>query len=124
MVPAMPHCMVLYNELSRHWRPKTQRERRRVIEFLIREGSHRSGRLTAVLPQEFERGRLRNLSIVLSMFGIQLCDDVPCDIRHGPATGDCSRDINLDWIHGGNMVNDNSDRAVVRGRDRCAPVSI
>ena len=120
----MPHCMVLNNKLSRHWRAKTQRERRRVIEVLIREGSHRSRRLPAVLPQEFERGRLQNLNIVLRMFGIQLCDDLPRDIRNRPAAGDYSRDLNLDWIHAGNMVNDNADGALVRGRDRCAPVSI
>ena len=77
MVPAMPQCMVLNDELSRYRSAKTQRERRRVIEFLIREGPHRHGRISAVPPQKFERGRLRNLSILLSMFSIQLCDDLP-----------------------------------------------
>src|SRR6266576_833621 len=108
-MPAMPHGMVLNHELSRYRRAKTKRERGSVVEFLIREGSHRRRRLAAVLPQEFERGRLRHLSVVLSMFGIQLCNDLPRDIRNGPATGDCSREVNLDWIHSGHMVNDNAN---------------
>jgi hypothetical protein len=116
--------MVFDNELSGHRRAETQRERCRVVEFLIRESPHRRSRLAAVLPQQAERGGLRNLLIVLSMLRIQLRNDPPRDIRNGPAIGDCSRDINLDWLHGGNMMNDNSDRAVVRGRDRCAPFSI
>ena len=124
VVPAMPHCMVLDNELCRHRRAKSQRERGRVVEFLIRESSNCRGSPAAVLPQEFERGRLRDLSTVLSMLRIQLRHDLPRDIRNGFATGDGSGDINLDWIHAGNMVNDNSDRAVVGGRDRCPPFRI
>src|SRR5215470_8854927 len=124
VMPAVPHCMVFNNELSCHGRTETQRERRRVVEFSIREGSYRSGRLAAVLPQEFERSRLRHLSVVFGMFGIQLCDVLPRDVRNGPATGDCSREVNLDWIHTGNMVNDNTNGALVRGRHECVPFSV
>src|SRR5690242_10787959 len=123
-MPAMPHGMVLNNKLSRHRRAKTQRERGRGVEFLIGEGSHHRGCLAAVLPQEFERGRLRYLSVLQSMFGIQLCDGHPRDIRNGPATGDCSREVNLEWIHAGNMVNDNANGALVRGRHWCVPFSV
>ena len=107
--------MVLYNELGRHGCAETQREGRGLVELLIRENSHRSGSLAAVLPQELKRGRLRNLSIVLSMFGIHLCDDLPSDLGYGLATGHRSRDINLDWIHAGHVVNYDADRAPVPG---------
>jgi hypothetical protein len=39
-------------------------------------------------------------------------------------TGDRPREINLAWIHAGNMMNDNTNRAPVRGRCRCAPFSV
>src|SRR5215510_6371274 len=115
VMPAVPHCVVFNDELSRHRRAVTQRKRSRVVEFLICESSHCNGHGAAVLPQELERTRLRHLSVVPSMFGIQLCNDLPRDILNGPATCDCSRQVHLDWIHAGNMMNDNANRAPVRG---------
>ena len=49
------------------------------------------------------------------MFGIQLCDNLPRDIRNRFATGNCSRNVNLDWIHAGNMMNDKADRTTIKG---------
>jgi len=91
--------MVLDHELSRHRRTKTERKRRRVLEFLIREGSYRNGRRVAVLRQELGGGRLRHLRIVLLMFAIHLGDDFPRDILNGPTTGDCpARSISIGYM--------------------------
>src|SRR5215468_4632202 len=64
------------------------------------------------------------MHVVLRMFGIQLCDRLPRDIQDGPATGDCQGEVNLEWIHGGNMVDDNANGAPVRGRDRRMPFRV
>jgi hypothetical protein len=57
------------------------------------------------------------------VLGIQLGDHIPRDI-HSFAAGDGSRDIDLDWIHAGHVMNDDADRAPVRGRYRSAPFSL
>ena len=101
--------MILNNELSGHGGAETQREWCHLVEFFIREVSHSSGGFAAVLPQEFERGSLRHLSVVVSVLGIQLCDGLPRYVRNRPATSDCSGKVNLDRIHAGNMVNDNAN---------------
>src|SRR5574337_1280448 len=76
------------------------------------------------MPQQFERGRFGNLGIVLSMFGVQLRDGFPRDLRNTFAAGDYARDINLDRIHAGNVVNHNPDGALIGRRNRCAPFAL
>ena len=74
-----------------------------------------------VPTQELECGGLSYLSMLAGMFGIQLCDGIPRDVRNGLPARDCSCDINLDRVHAGNMVHDYANRTTVRSRYRCSP---
>ena len=62
MVPAVPYCVVLHDELRGDWRGEAQREGRRPV-------------------QEFERGGLRHSRLVAGMFGIHVSDNLQYDQR-------------------------------------------
>jgi hypothetical protein len=59
--------MVLNDELRGDRCPGTQREGRRPVQLVIRERAHCGGCLTTVPAQEFERLRLRDSSMFLSI---------------------------------------------------------
>jgi hypothetical protein len=96
--------MVFNDELCGDRRPEAQRKWSCAIQFFIRECANCICRFMAVPAQEFERRGFRYLSLLVSVLGIQLGDDIPCDVPNGLPAGDRSRDINLDRVHAGNMV--------------------
>jgi hypothetical protein len=102
----MPQCVVLNHELRGDRRAEAQRKGSCSIQLFIRELAHGIGRLTTVPPQEFERACFCFRSVLVRMLGIQLGDGVPRDVRNSFSSRDCSRDINLDGVHAGNMVHD------------------
>jgi hypothetical protein len=53
VVPAVPKCVVLNDELSGDRRVEAQREWRRLVQLVIRERAYRGGRLPTVPAQEF-----------------------------------------------------------------------
>src|SRR5580698_3326571 len=59
VMPTVPHRVILNHELRGNRRAETEREGRRAVQLSIRECADRRGRLTAILPQKFERLRLR-----------------------------------------------------------------
>ena len=59
VVPAVPQCVVLNDELRGDRRAEAQREGRRLIQLVIRERAYCGGGLTTVPAQEFKRGGLR-----------------------------------------------------------------
>jgi hypothetical protein len=62
--------VVLNDELRGDWGAEAQGERRRLIQLVIRECANRSGRLTAIPAQEFDRGSFAHLGIFLGMFSV------------------------------------------------------
>jgi hypothetical protein len=113
--------VVLNDELRSDRRAETQRKGSCAIQFFIRELAYCGGRLMTVPTQKFERGCLRYRSMLVGMLGIQLGDHIPRDFHNGLAAGDCSRDINFDRVHAGNMVHDYASRTTVRRRHWRAP---
>src|SRR5437879_12467408 len=120
----MPQRVVLHDELRCDRRGEAQREGSRPVELLIREFANGYGGLPTVLPQEFERGGLRDPRLIAGMLGVHLGDSLPRDTRHGLAAGDCSRQINLNRVDTGNMVDDDAERTAVSPttRDRGTPL--
>ena len=98
--------MVLNDKLRGDRCAEAERKGSCAIQFFIRERAYGMGRLATVPTQEFERGGLRFLSMLVGVLGIQLGDRIPRDVRNGLPTGDCSCDLNLDRVHAGNMVHD------------------
>jgi hypothetical protein len=73
--PAVPDCMVLYDELRSHRCSVAQRERCRPVQLFVCERSHCSSDLTTVATQEFESGLFCNTGMLFGMPCIQLGDD-------------------------------------------------
>ena len=87
-----------------------------IVQFLVRKCANRFCRCMAIAAQQLKSGGLRNAAIVLRVFGVDLCDNGPCHIRNGVATGNGACDIDLDGIHGADMVDDNSDGPTIATR--------
>ena len=83
-------------------------------KFLIREFAYSGSSLSAIPAQQFERRSLRDLRPLAGMPGIYLIDNLRGDVRNDLATGDSSRDIDLDWVHAGNMVHNHAHGSGVR----------
>ena len=102
--------MILNDELRGNRCAEAQGKGCRPVQFLIRKCAYRGGGLKAVPTQKFERGGLGYSRLVVGMLGIHLGDSTPSDIRDGLATGDCSREINLNRIDARNMMHDDANR--------------
>src|SRR5262245_117618 len=122
VVPGVPECVVLNDKLCGYGGPEAQRERRCLVQLVIRERAHRVSRLATVLPQEFERGGLRYPLLLLCMLGIYLRDNLPRDVRNGLAAGDGSGSIDLNRVHVANVMHDDADPTAICLGHRCAPL--
>ena len=80
VVPAVPKCVVLQDELRGDWRAEAQGEECRPVHLVIRERANCGGCLSTFLAQEFERCGLRDPSVVAGMLSIHLGDNVPGDV--------------------------------------------
>src|SRR5947209_19158180 len=121
VMPAMAHRVILNDELRGDGRAETEREGCCLLQLVIRERAYSVGCLTAVPAQKFKRGCFRYFCLILCMFGIYLGDNLPCNVRNGLAAGDCSRSLNLNGVHAGDVMHYDADRATISGRYWCAP---
>src|SRR5215471_1350470 len=83
VMPAVAQGVVLNHKLRSDRCPEAEGEGRGAIQLIIGEGANRSGRLSAVLAQEFERGGLGHFELLTGMSGIQLVDVLPGDVGDG-----------------------------------------
>ncbi len=111
VVPTVPQCVVFDYELRSDRCAVAQREGCSLVQLVIGERAHCRRGLTAVLPQEFERGGFADACLLLGVLAIQLSDHVPCNFCDSLAAGDGSRDLNLDRIDAGDVMHDDTDRA-------------
>jgi hypothetical protein len=115
-MPTVPQCVILNYELSGDWRAEAQREWRRSIQLFIRERAYRGRGFTTIAAQEFKRRSFCCPSVFLGMLGIYARNNFPGDVRNCLATGDCSRDVNLNRVHEGNMMHDHANGTAVGAR--------
>src|SRR6185369_14394279 len=94
------------------------------VQLFIREDADGGGGLPTVPAQQFESTGLGDACVLLSMFGIDVGDKLPSNLWRSLAAGDGSRQIDLDWVHAGNMVHDHADRAPVLGRHGRTPLGV
>jgi hypothetical protein len=74
--------------------------------------------------KKLERSSLRNVGIVLRVFGVDLGDNAPSHIGDGIATGDGAGDIDLDGIHGADMMHEDADGATVAAPIRASAIRL
>ena len=103
--------MVLNDKLRGDWGTEAQREGCGAIQLFIREDAYRGGGFATILAQEFERYRLRDVSVLAGMFRVQVCDKFPSDVCNGFATGGGLGKLNFDRVDDGDMVNNDANRA-------------
>ena len=78
----------------------------------------RSRGCRAVAPKQIERRLSRNGVVLSCVPGIHLVDDVPGHSRHRFAFGKRLRQLNLQRVHGGDVMHDHADLPPVPGDAR------
>jgi len=79
-------------------------------------------RLPTILAQQFERVALGDVGVFECMLAVQFCDRLLGDICDGFTASDGSREVNLNGVNAGNMVQDNANGAAVARRNGCKPI--
>jgi hypothetical protein len=93
--------------------PQTQGKRCGLVQHFICERAYCGGSFATVPSQEFQRSGLRELRMFARVLGIQFGNRFPGHVRHRPAAGGGPREIYLDRVHTGNMVHDETNRAMI-----------
>ena len=120
---AVPHRVILEYELTREWRVGVQGHRGGPIEILVAERpDHRRSR-RAVVPEQLQRRFLRHGVVLLGVRGIQLVDGIPGHSRYGVPLGQRLGELDLERVHGGDVVHHHADLAPVL-RDTGLPLGI
>ena len=118
VVIAVPNRVVLEHELAGERRIGVERHGGGPIELLVAESPDRSRGCRAVAPKQIERRVSRNGVVLSCVPGIHLVDDVPGHSRHWFAFGKRLRQLNLQRVHGGDVMHDHSDLPPVPGDAR------
>src|SRR6187431_1071301 len=113
MMVTVTNRVILQKELARQRRVGIERDRSRPIELFVAERTNRSGGCRTVETQQVERRVLRDRGVRLGVRGIDVVDDVPGHTGDRQSTGEYLRQLNLQRVHGGDVVNDDTDRATV-----------
>ena len=124
MVPAVPNSVVLEDELCGNRCAETQREGRCAIEFFVGKRADRFGCLTAIAAQEVEHGSFRNLLMITGVRRVQLGDDLPRDIAYCRPASDSARQVELDRVDEGDVMNDLTHSPVVCRRGGSFPLRV
>jgi hypothetical protein len=115
--------VILKDELAGKRRSGVQRDRCGLGQILIAEGTDGSHGGGAVLLQKFERGLFADGAKLFGMPGIHVVDGIHRDAGDGLAFGQLLRQLNLQRVDAGDVMNDDSDGAAIPWQ-RGAPLRI
>src|SRR5690348_8940250 len=77
VMPAVPKRVVFNNELGGDRRAEAQGEGCCAVQLVVRECANRVSRGATVSAQQFDRGRLGHICLIVGMFRVQLRDSIP-----------------------------------------------
>ena len=118
----MPDGVVLEHELARERRVGVERHRRRPIELLVAERADGGRRRRAVAPEQIERRLFRDGVVLPGVPGVHLVDVIHGHAGHRLAAGQRLRQLDLQRVDAGDVMDDDADRApVVRDRGSATP---
>ena len=120
---AMPHGVILEKELARQRGVRVERHRSSSIKLLIAQRADRGRGGRAVLPEEIQRRLFRHRVIVPGVRGIDLVHLFRRDAHNRLASGEYLRQLNLQRIHAGDVMDDDSNLAAVSGKT-CLPLRV
>src|SRR4051812_13607793 len=118
MVIAVADRMILQEELASEWRVTVERDGCGTVEFVVGKGSDRRGRSPAIGFQQCECGFFGDVVILFCVVPVDRVDSLPRDTRDWLPGGEQTGKLNLNWVHTGDVVYDDSDFPSVLGKVR------
>jgi hypothetical protein len=118
MVVTVPHRMILEEELASERSIATQRYWRSAIQLFITQGAYRRSRSGAIACQQGKRGFFCDgivLLRVVAVYGVNAIPGYACDWL---ASSEQLRELDLDRVHGGNVIHHDSDLSPILGNAR------
>src|SRR5258705_3113242 len=113
MMVAMSDCMILEHELGGDRGITVERCWSSAIELIVAQSADRGSRRGAVASEQFERSLSPDGRVLLRVPGIH-CVDVVASYALDRLSGrDLLRQLDLDRIDGGDVVNDDADFAAI-----------
>src|SRR5258706_7737201 len=113
MVVAMSDCVILEHELGGDRGITVERRWSRAIELIVAQSADRGSRRGAVASEQFERSLFPDCRVLLRVPGIH-CVDVVASYALDRLSGrDLLRQLDLDRINGGDVMNDNAHFAAI-----------
>ena len=113
MVIAVAHGVILEDELTGDRRVGIERGRSGQCQLLVAQRADRGGCGGAVGAQRFDRGLFRDRGVIDRVFGVQCMDVVHRQTGERLAAGDRLRDVDLDRVDEGDVMDDDAHRAPV-----------
>src|SRR5262249_48921585 len=123
VVEAVPHRVILEEELARERRIPVHRVGSNAVEIRLRDGAERGCRRRGILLYQGDRFRLADAVEIARVLGVDGVHVVPRDVIDDAAAGQLLRQPDLERVHAGHMMHHDADLAAVV-RNRRLPVRV
>src|SRR6266849_10824367 len=118
VVVTVAHRMILQHKLAGERSITIERHGRGAIQLFIAKSTYCRCRHRTVGCQKGERGFLSNAIILFRVVSVHRIDDVPGNAGDRLAGSEQTREVDLDWIHTGNVMHHYANLPSVLGKAR------